>query len=123
LNYYKKSIIIMEFGLIMKNLKNVEQFKKIGFTYYNLNNLGKKSPLFIANTFLKNFIKDLNENNPFIYPLILIDSGIYDYNGNIEFGYGLTNNEILKKHLLDILPDILITINDKDSNTDQAYIN
>ena len=113
----------MEFAYLMKKIKNVEKFKKIEFTYYNLNNLEEESPLFIAITFLKKIIEDLDDNNPFIYPLILIDSGNYDYNGENAFGYGLTNKEILKKHLIDILPDILITINNEENNNDQAYTN
>lgn len=124
LENYKKNIIIMEFAYLMKNIKNVEKFKKIEFTYYNLNNLEKESPLFIAITFLNKFIEDLDDNNPFIHPLILIDSGIYNYDGKKNaFGYGLTNKKILKKHLLDIVPEILITINDEDNIIDQAYTN
>ena len=85
----------MEFTYLMKNIKNVEKFKKIEFTYYNLNILEEESPLFIANTFLKKLIEDLDDISPFIYPLIWIDSGNYDYSGENAFGYGLTNKEIL----------------------------
>ena len=123
LENYMKSIIMMEFTYLMKNIKNVEKFKKIEFTYYNLNNLEEESPLFIAITFLKKLIEDLDDINPFIYPLILIDSGNYYYNGENAFEYGLTNKEILKKHLLDVLPDILITINNEENSTNQAYTN
>ena len=53
----------------------------------------------------------------------MIDSGNYYYNGENAFEYRLTNKEILKKHLLDVLPDILITINNEENNNNQTYTN
>ena len=75
------------------------------FKYYNTNNLEKETPLESAITFLVNFIKNLDETSPFIYPLLLIDSGNYIYGKENAYGYGLTNYEILKSHLKNAIPD------------------
>ena len=76
-----------------------------------------------AITFLDNFIKNLDEQSPFIYPLILIDSGNYIYGQENAYGYGLINHEILKSHLQNAIPDIIITINDQEDSSDQGISN
>ena len=48
-----------------------------------------------AITFLVNFVNNIDDNSPFIYPLILIDSGNYVYGQQNAYRYGLTNLEIL----------------------------
>ena len=61
-------------------------------------------------------INILDENSPFYYPLILIDSGSYilesRYSKKHVYGYGLTSSKILKDHLKNIIPEIIITFND-----------
>ena len=76
-----------------------------------------------AITFLDNFIKNLDEQSPFIYPLILINSGNYFYGKENAYGYGLINHEILKSHLQNAIPDIIITINDQEDSSDQGISN
>ena len=76
-----------------------------------------------AISFLDNFIKDLDEKSPFIYPLILIYSGYYSYGKEDAYGFGLINNEILKSFLQNDIPEIIITINDEKINTDKISLN
>ena len=123
LEYYMRNIIIIELALQIKEKKSLEKFKKSEFKYYITKDLEKDSPLETAITFLDNFIKDLDETSPFIYPLILIDSGSYSYGKENAYGFGLINNEILKSHLQNIIPDIIITINDEEINSDQSISN
>ena len=120
LEYYMRNIIIMELAIYIIQKNNLEKFKKSEFKYYITKDLEKDSPLEEAIIFLDNFIKDLDETSPFIYPLILIDSGNYSYGKENAYGFGLINREILKSHLQNIIPDIIITINDEEINSEEA---
>ena len=79
LEIYMRNMIMMEFALLLVSKKNLDNFLKINFSYYNIRQLEKDSPLYNAIEFLDNFIEDLNEKSPFIYPLKLIDSGNFTF--------------------------------------------
>ena len=123
LEYYMKSMILLEFSCLMELKENLEKFKSINFTYYNMKYASKNSPLCISNQFLKDFIDKLDDKSPFIYPLSLIDSGNFTYSKENIYGLGLINKDILKSHLINILPEIVITINDEDEKDEQAIAN
>ena len=123
LEYYMKNMIMLEFSCIMKLKIKLDKFQSINFTYYNMKEVSKNSPLYISNQFLKTFIDKLDDNSPFIYPLSLIDSGNFNYNSKNVYGLGLTNKDTLKSHLKDILPDIVIVINDEEEKEDQGIAN
>ena len=123
LEYYMKNIIIIEFSLLLKEVKDLEKFKDIKFTYYNTNQIDKGSPLSISLNFLNNLIDNLDEKSPFYYPLILINSGDYIYNKNNAYGYGLKNIEILKSHLRNSLPYVVIIIDDEEINLEKINTN
>ena len=98
---------------------NLEYYQK----NINTKTLEKDSLLESTISFLINFINDIDMKSPFIYPLILIDSGNYVYGNENAYGYGLTNLEILKLHLNNIIPDIIITINDEEKKSEEAISN
>ena len=77
--------------------------------------MDQNSPGLLSINFLTKFIEDLDESSPFYYPLILIDSGIYTYNNKNIYGYGLISNDILKYHLNNIIPEIIITFSDRNN--------
>ena len=109
LNYYQKSVVIIDYGLHLKEAKELEKFKKINFSYHLTKNFELNSVGLSVMDFLKAFIEELNENNPFYFPLILIDSGIFTYKGDCIYGFGLINKKMLISHLKDILPDVICT--------------
>ena len=122
LENYMRNIIIIEFSILL-NSKGLDKFKNLNFKYYNTNSIENDSPLKNAMKFLDQFIKDLDENSPFIYPLILIDSGNYQFDNENAYGYGLISNEILKSHLENVLPDIIITITDIETKSKETVSN
>ena len=123
LEYYMKNMIMLEFSSIMLLKDNLDKFKSINFTYYNMKNVSKNSPLDISNQFLKIFIDKLDDKSPFFYPLSLIDSGIFSYKKDSVYGLGLINTDILKSHLRNILPDLVIVINDEEEKVKQGITN
>ena len=88
-------MIMIEFSCVMGTKENFDEFKKIKFKYYNIKKIEVGSPLYLSLQFLKNFIEKLDDESPFIYPLILIDSGNFTFNTENVYGFGLTSKEIL----------------------------
>lgn len=123
LENYMRILIIIEFSLLFQKKNNFENFKKINFKYYCTKQLEQNSPLKISVSFLEKFIENLDENSPFIYPLILIDSGNYAYKNENAYGIGLINKTILKSHLKNIIPDIIISIDDEEYLLEEADTN
>ena len=114
LENYMRIKIIIEFSLLFEKNRNFELFKS--FKYYIIKQSEKDSPL-------NDFIDNLDEKSPFIYPLVLIDSGNYIYGDENAYGQGLTNQKILKSHLKNIMPDILLFIEDENNKFEQAFTN
>ena len=123
LDYYMKNMIMIEFKCIMALKRNLDKFKNINFTYYNMKNVSNNSPLDISYKFLETFIDKLDDKSPFIYPLSLIYSGNYSYNKKDIYGLGLINTNILKSYLRNILPDVVIVINDEKEKEAQGITN
>ena len=123
LEIYMRNMIMMEFALLLVSKKNLDNFLKINFSYYNIRQLEKDSPLYNAIEFLDNFIEDLNEKSPFIYPLKLIDSGNFTFGKKDVYGLGLITKDNLKSHLKNVLPDVIIIINDEEFKHDQVSTN
>ena len=117
LENYKKCKIIIDFSQRLEKFKTVEEFKKINYQYIERSELKSNSPLNSALLELEKMINCLDENSPFYYPLVLIDSGIYllqsRYSLKHIYGYGIISKDILKNHLTNIIPEIIIIFNDK----------
>ena len=86
--------------------------------YLNLNNIEKYSPMYHAQNFLANFIKDLDYDSKFYYPLLSIDSGKFNYNIKknkrkkldviTTFGFNMLSLDQIKSHLYNMLPNVII---------------
>ena len=94
----------------------MEEFQKINYQYFIRKDLKSKSPLYSALLELEKMIDILDQNSPFYYPLVLIDSGGYIYLSKYSmkhiYGYGLISSNILKEHLKNNIPEIVIILND-----------
>jgi len=129
LENYLKCIIINDFSKRLNEYKSVKDFKDINYQYYIRKELEPDSPLYTALMTLEKFEENLTESCPFFYPLVLIDSEKYIYEPRfgqtkVVFGYGLTSNNILKKHLNDKIPEVIITFNDANIyKNDQGILN
>jgi len=117
LENYLKSLIIIDFSQRLVKFESVEDFKKIDYQYLIKSDLEPNSPLNLALLELEKMIEILEENSPFYYPLVLIDSGSYilesKYGKKLIYGYGLTSINILKDHLKNIMPEIIIVFKDQ----------
>ena len=119
LGNYLKCIIINDFSKRLNGYKSVKDFKEINYQYHIRKELERDSPLYTALMTLEKFASNLTESSPFFYPLALINSENYIYSPKynltkVVFGYGLISNNILKKHLNDLVPEVIITFNDSN---------
>ena len=82
--------------------------------YLHINNFEAESPLFYAYAFLYDFIKDLDYNSNFYYPLLSIDSGLYEYFFKeykkyiSTFGFNMLSLDKIKDHLKNMIPSYII---------------
>ena len=82
--------------------------------YLHINNFEAESPLLYAYAFLYDFIKDLDYNSNFYYPLLSIDSGLYEYFFKeykkyiSTFGFNMLSLDKIKDHLKDMIPSYII---------------
>ena len=100
--------------------------------YFHIKNIEDKSPLFYAYEFLHNFVKELNYDSNFYYPLLSIDGGLYDYfykkKHGFEYlstyGFNMLSLDKIKDHLQNLIPDILIWSEYiKDNNAETNPLN
>lgn len=93
--------------------------------YFHSSQNEKNSPLDYAYKFLKKFIDELNYKSNFYYPLLCIDSGIFNCQaGNSSkknittYGFNMYPLSTIKKHLENMIPDIIVLSDnmDKDEN-------
>lgn len=129
LRNYLKCIIINDFSKRLNEYKSVKDFQDINYQYHIRKELEPDSPLYTALMTLEKFASNLTESSPFFYPLAMIDSENFIYTPRynrtkVVFGYGLISNNILKKHLNDIIPEVIITFNDTNIyKNDQGLTN
>ena len=106
-----------------EKFRKINYFKAIKFNYFIRNKCDKNYPLQLSLLFFENFIEKIDDKSPYLEPLILIDSGTYQYNNNTAYGYGLISKELLKSHLKNLIPKIIFVYNDKNISDDIALAN
>ena len=119
---YEKILLLINIYLskYFKNNKEIE--------YYNLKNIDKESPLALSIQFLDDFIEKLDYDSEFYYPLLLIDGGLFHFKYKNEwlrtFGANMNTIQYIKKHLKNLIPNVIIYSNtfEKKNKDDYAYI-
>ena len=93
--------------------------------YYHIKDSENNSPLKLSYQFLTEFINNFSEDSIFFYPLLCIDSGVYkhrfeksksDIKHLNSYGFDICPLDIIKEHLEDIIPKIVINVNKFDEN-------
>ena len=128
LKIYEKIFLLFE--LYFSEVNSSKIYNEI--EYINLKNIEDFSPLYYAINFLNKFIDDLDYNSNFYYPLLLIDSGIYNYTYENELdsrkdylsthGFNMLSRLLIKAHLKDLLPNIIV-LSKCLKNDDYAFTN
>ena len=96
--------------------------------YCHMSDAEKDSPLYFAKEFLECFIKELDYDSCFYYPLLLIDAEKFTYkyvNDHFikfitTYGFSMLPIEEIKNHLVEMIPNIILF--SKFLNEDQSAI-
>ena len=91
------------------------------FRYIIINEAKENSPIKLCFNFLNNFANKFCETSDFFYPLLCIDSGLFNYKWTMcrnqtiyinSFGFDMCSVNIIKNHLIDLIPRVLILEDD-----------
>ena len=89
--------------------------------YIIIDEAKENSPIKLCFDFLNNFAINFSETSDFFYPLLCIDSGLFNYKWIMcrdqifyihSFGFDMCSANIIKNHLIDSIPRLLILEDD-----------
>ena len=117
---YEKILLLINIYL-SELLNNDEEIN-----YFNISKADKDSPLALSIQFMNEFIDELDIDSQFYYPLLLIDSGIFNfkYKKNVylrTFGINMNTVQDIKKHLKNLIPNIIMYSNKFNEDEDDTY--
>ena len=103
------------FGLIQANYI-MRKYNCFQISYIKRNGCEKKSIFFQSIKFYQNFVNNLDEESPAFFKLLEINSKYGYYEKTPVYNFNLLNVEDIKKHLLELIPDVIFLFN-SDTNT------
>lgn len=89
-------------------LKNIDELNQLNIKYYFTSEIVENSILDRVFKFLNKFIDNLNENSAVYENFLFLDGGHGYYNKELVYTYDLNNLKMLKLHLKELLPRIII---------------
>ena len=97
--------------------------KTMNIKYYIMNNVEKYSVFYYILNFFKEFIDQLNESSYLFFPLLELNSGVGFYRQDKVYCFNMININILKKHLKEIIPEVIISfsLNENQIALTQKY--
>ena len=112
---YQRAILFCSNVIYFTNINDISIYESLELEYIKLEKADNNSVFGLSTKFINDFVNNLNSNSYLFYPLLLLDSGIYDHfkYGNI-YGFDFQSCETLKEHLRELIPDVLFLYNKKD---------
>ena len=101
-------------------LKNINELNSLNIKYYFTSEIVGNSILDKVFKFFDKYIDNLNENSAVYENLLFLYGGYGYYNKELVYTYDLNNLQMLKLHLKEVLPKIIIFCNIK--NEEIAFI-
>ena len=93
------------------NLQDLNQLNSLNIKYYIISETVENSILDKVVKFFNNYIDGINANSSIYEYLEFLDGGYGYYNKEKVYTYDLTNLKMIKEHLKEIFPQILIFFN------------
>ena len=108
LKIYQK-VFILEFYCSMLEKYDFQLMKTMKIKYYIMDNVEKYSVFYYILNFFNEFINQLNESSYLFFPLLELNSGVGFYHQDKVYCFNMININILKKHLKEIIPEVIIS--------------
>ena len=106
---YERIMLICSKILYIITFTDINEYKQSKLVYIKnrKDKILPKSVFGISFNFISEFIKNLTPQSYLFYPLLLLDSGIYEASGNKTiYGFNMETCEIIKNHLKELIPDV-----------------
>ena len=104
---FEKISILSSFSILYLKMNSVQKLMESEFHYIKVDQVDENSSINIAMNFLKEFIKDLNEDSPSFFKLIEINSKFGYYKDEKMFTFDMLSLSDLKSHLEEVLPSVI----------------
>ena len=114
LSNYQKVLLFCSNSIYYILLNDKAAYKNSGLNYIKFKNIKNNSVFGRCFQFLKDFINNLNNNSEIFYPLLLLDCGLYIHFNDPTYGFDFEKCEIIKEHLLDLLPEAFFIYEKKE---------
>ena len=105
---YEKVRALNALFFTYSNCKDINELIALNIKYYFLSEIEENSILDRVMKFFDKYIDELNEKSVAYENLLFLDGGHGYYNKEKVYTYDLTNLKMLKSHLKEVLPKILI---------------
>ena len=114
LSNYQKVLLFCSNSIFFILLNDETAYKNSGLKYIKFKNIKNNSVFGCCFQFLKDFINNLKNNSEIFYPLLLLDCGLYIHFNDPTYGFDFEKCEIIKEHLLDLLPEAFFIYEKKE---------
>lgn len=110
---YQKVLLLCSNIIYFIRLNDMNEYNNSKLNYIKIEEVDKNSVFGLSFKFLGDFVSNLNNKSEIFYPLLLLDSGLYYYNGNPTYGFDFQSCENIKNHLTDLIPEVFFVFEKK----------
>ena len=122
LKIYEKIMVLVKILLLLSSCSDLNSLNKINLKYYIISECDENSIIGKTKKFFNEFVSTLSEESK-IFPYFLnLDSGIGYYNEHIVYTFDMSNLKMIKEHLSNLFPRVLLFYyikNDTLANTNK----
>ena len=113
---YDKIRILTKSFIHLKSCKDEKSLEKINIRYFLISQCQKNSIIEKVEMFYKQLISGLTEDSVIFQYLLKIDSGTGYYHNELLYTFDLSNLEMIKWHLNELFPSVLLFFYSENSN-------
>ena len=117
LSIFQKILVLRIYCYLFMRSSGIENFKNQNFQYLIISKAEENSVFKLCFNFINSFIDKLKVKSKLFFPLLQINSGIGYYTKKDKvYSFNMMNLNMIKEHLREIIPDILIFHKTKRTN-------
>jgi len=116
LEIYEKIILLSRITQILSDSPNNDSLKEMNVQYSIVSKCEKNSIIDKAINFYDQFVEKLTDKSKVFHSLVNLDSGIGEYTQESVYTFDMTNLKIIKAHLKELRPKVIIIFTLKNNN-------
>ena len=111
LNIYEKILLFSKISRILFHCETLNSLNKINIKYFIVSECKENTIIGKAKKLYDDFVKNLTEDSKVFPYLLNLDSGTGYYENEMVYTFDMTNLELMKFHLSEICPKIIVFYN------------